>query len=251
MLIKSELLSWSFNIHLTPWETLRGFSIREIKMKNLLHSTLSTSVFRSFRKSFIQHYIIICRGPWGKRERKNKDAYIHAWTFRPWTQQYLLLQVCIVLDRGQWETGCWWGWIYPGQTLLQNKSYLDKHNKLNLIMCLSVCFCNSPTTISVNSKPFFTDFLCTWLGRLAKPTYPAASGNYNEKTNKKTDRNGDNLAYRTKNINLLWVLFSHIPPCLFLQTATCLQLLGGGGGGNLDFKKTKQNTHSQALDICL
>ena len=33
-----------------------------------------------------------------------------------------------------------------------------------------------PTTIKVNSKPFFTDFLWTWLGRLAKPTYPGTSG---------------------------------------------------------------------------
>jgi len=28
----------------------------------------------------------------------------------------------------------------------------------------------SPATIRVNSNPFFTDFLWTWLGRLAKPT---------------------------------------------------------------------------------
>lgn len=27
--------------------------------------------------------------------------------------------------------------------------------------------------MSVNSKPLFTDFLYTWLGRLAKPTYPS------------------------------------------------------------------------------
>lgn len=27
-----------------------------------------------------------------------------------------------------------------------------------------------PTTITVNEKPFLTLFLCTWLGRLAKPT---------------------------------------------------------------------------------
>ena len=25
--------------------------------------------------------------------------------------------------------------------------------------------------MSVKSNPFFTDFLCTWLGRVAKPTY--------------------------------------------------------------------------------
>lgn len=30
-----------------------------------------------------------------------------------------------------------------------------------------------PTTIRVNSKPLLTDFLYTWLGRLAKPTYPS------------------------------------------------------------------------------
>ena len=30
-----------------------------------------------------------------------------------------------------------------------------------------------PTTIIVNSNPLFTDFLYTWLGRLAKPTYPS------------------------------------------------------------------------------
>lgn len=34
---------------------------------------------------------------------------------------------------------------------------------------------DSPTTIRVNSKPFFTDLRCTWLGRLAKPTYPGVS----------------------------------------------------------------------------
>ena len=28
-----------------------------------------------------------------------------------------------------------------------------------------------PATMSVKSNPFFTDFLCTWLGRVAKPTY--------------------------------------------------------------------------------
>ena len=33
-----------------------------------------------------------------------------------------------------------------------------------------------PTTIKVNSKPFLTDFLWTWFGRLAKPTYPGTSG---------------------------------------------------------------------------
>lgn len=30
---------------------------------------------------------------------------------------------------------------------------------------------HSPATMSVKSKPFFTDFLCTWLGSVAKPTY--------------------------------------------------------------------------------
>lgn len=30
---------------------------------------------------------------------------------------------------------------------------------------------HSPATMRVKSKPFFTDFLCTWLGRVAKPTY--------------------------------------------------------------------------------
>lgn len=30
-----------------------------------------------------------------------------------------------------------------------------------------------PTTIRVNSKPLLTDFLYTWFGRLAKPTYPS------------------------------------------------------------------------------
>lgn len=29
---------------------------------------------------------------------------------------------------------------------------------------------DSPTIISVNSKPFFTDLRCTWFGKLAKPT---------------------------------------------------------------------------------
>lgn len=33
----------------------------------------------------------------------------------------------------------------------------------------------SPTTISVNSKPFFTDFRWTWFGKFAKPTYPGVS----------------------------------------------------------------------------
>ena len=37
-------------------------------------------------------------------------------------------------------------------------------------------FGDLPTTMRVNSKPFFTDFLCTWLGRLANPTYPGISG---------------------------------------------------------------------------
>ena len=35
---------------------------------------------------------------------------------------------------------------------------------------------NSPTTINVNSNPFFTDLRWTWLGRLANPTYPGVSG---------------------------------------------------------------------------
>lgn len=30
---------------------------------------------------------------------------------------------------------------------------------------------HSPATMSVKSKPFFTDFRCTWLGSVAKPTY--------------------------------------------------------------------------------
>lgn len=30
---------------------------------------------------------------------------------------------------------------------------------------------HSPATMSVKSKPFFTDFRCTWLGKVAKPTY--------------------------------------------------------------------------------
>lgn len=34
---------------------------------------------------------------------------------------------------------------------------------------------DSPTTISVNSKPFFTDLRCTWFGKLAKPTNPGDS----------------------------------------------------------------------------
>ena len=34
---------------------------------------------------------------------------------------------------------------------------------------------DSPTTIKVNSKPFFTDFRCTWFGKLAKPTKPGVS----------------------------------------------------------------------------
>ena len=29
---------------------------------------------------------------------------------------------------------------------------------------------DQPTTMSVKPNPFFTDFLCTWLGRLANPT---------------------------------------------------------------------------------
>ena len=36
-------------------------------------------------------------------------------------------------------------------------------------MC--VCVFSWPATISVKSKPFFTDFLLTWLGRDEKPTY--------------------------------------------------------------------------------
>jgi len=30
---------------------------------------------------------------------------------------------------------------------------------------------SSPATMSVKSNPFFTDFLCSWLGSVAKPTY--------------------------------------------------------------------------------
>lgn len=30
---------------------------------------------------------------------------------------------------------------------------------------------HSPATMSVKSKPFFTDLRCTWLGSVAKPTY--------------------------------------------------------------------------------
>lgn len=33
-----------------------------------------------------------------------------------------------------------------------------------------------PTTMRVNSKPFFTDFRCTWFGKFANPTYPGVSG---------------------------------------------------------------------------
>lgn len=32
-------------------------------------------------------------------------------------------------------------------------------------------FDHSPATMRVKSKPFFTDFRCTWLGSVAKPTY--------------------------------------------------------------------------------
>lgn len=39
--------------------------------------------------------------------------------------------------------------------------------------CLGQGGVDLPTTISVNSKPLFTDFRYTWLGRLAKPTYPS------------------------------------------------------------------------------
>ena len=31
---------------------------------------------------------------------------------------------------------------------------------------------HEPTTIAVNWNPFLTDFLWTWLGKLANPTYP-------------------------------------------------------------------------------
>lgn len=43
-----------------------------------------------------------------------------------------------------------------------------------------------PTTMSVNSNPFLTDFLWTWLGRLAKPTYPDCSGAVNCNRKKQT-----------------------------------------------------------------
>lgn len=36
--------------------------------------------------------------------------------------------------------------------------------------------CYLPTTMRVNSKPFFTDFRCTWFGKFANPTYPGVSG---------------------------------------------------------------------------
>ncbi len=46
---------------------------------------------------------------------------------------------------------------------------VKKQIKINTFKeCVSL-----PTTIRVNSKPRFTDFLYTWLGRLAKPTYPS------------------------------------------------------------------------------
>lgn len=38
-------------------------------------------------------------------------------------------------------------------------------------MSFNVKNVNWPATINVKSKPFFTDFLWTWLGSVAKPTY--------------------------------------------------------------------------------
>ncbi len=37
---------------------------------------------------------------------------------------------------------------------------------------LRVTSCYVPTTMAVNWKPLRTLFLCTWLGRFAKPTKP-------------------------------------------------------------------------------
>lgn len=42
-----------------------------------------------------------------------------------------------------------------------------------------------PTTINVNSNPFFTDFLCTWFGRLANPTQSSLSGSISCRLRKK------------------------------------------------------------------
>jgi hypothetical protein len=56
----------------------------------------------------------------------------------------------------------------PGITLSGYKSV--KNNELTNVLLPRP---DSPTTIKVNSNPFFTDFLCTWFGKFANPTYPA------------------------------------------------------------------------------
>lgn len=56
----------------------------------------------------------------------------------------------------------WYGHVVVGQSLEVEIS----HN----IHLRAVWVDFLPTTISVNSKPFFTDFRWTWLGRFANPT---------------------------------------------------------------------------------
>lgn len=63
--------------------------------------------------------------------------------------------------------------ISPTESGITRSGYKSVRNKL--LTRVDFPKPDSPTTINVNSKPFFTDFRCTWLGRFAKPTYPGCS----------------------------------------------------------------------------
>lgn len=83
---------------------------------------------------------------------------------------------------------CWAETKIPPYILSQKQTFLQWLSSVNLVKAEAhqqlqkqekaweTAMTHSPTTINVNSNPFFTDLRWTWLGRLANPTYPGVSG---------------------------------------------------------------------------
>ena len=78
--------------------------------------------------------------------------------------------------RGRSGRGCGPVWTSPGLTPLPTDA-VGKSGPRPQTEHGCPCPCppwglgHSPATMSVKSKPFFTDLRCTWLGSVAKPTY--------------------------------------------------------------------------------
>lgn len=78
--------------------------------------------------------------------------------------------------RGRSGRGCGPVWTSPGLTPLPTDA-VGRSGPRPQMEPGCPCPCppwgpaHSPATMSVKSKPFFTDLRCTWLGSVAKPTY--------------------------------------------------------------------------------